>query len=84
MRKLLLLSILTLFYVSQLMAGTSGKISGLIIDSKSKEPLVGVTVMLTGTNIGASTDVEGYYVIQNVSPGTYTVKASYIGYAPAT
>ncbi|MDP3581755.1 MAG: TonB-dependent receptor, partial [Ignavibacteria bacterium] len=84
MRKLLLLSILTLFFITQLLAGTTGKISGLITDSKTKEPLVGVTVILTGTNIGASTDVEGYFVIQNVSPGTYTVKASYIGYAPAT
>ncbi len=84
MRKLLHLSILSLLFTAQLMAGTTGKISGLIIDSRTKEPLVGVSVMLTGTNIGASTDVEGYYVILNVQPGTYTVKASYIGYSPAT
>ncbi len=84
MRKFLLLTILTLFFASQLRAGTTGKISGTVIDSKTKEPLIGVNVVLQGTTLGASTDVEGYYVILNVSPGTYTVKATYIGYSPAT
>lgn len=84
MRKFLLLTILTLFFASQLRAGTTGKISGTVIDSKTKEPLIGVSVVLVGTNIGASTDVEGYFAILNVSPGTYTVKATYIGYSPRT
>lgn len=85
MRKFLLLTILTTFFASQLLAaGTTGKISGTVIDSKTKEPLIGVSVVLVGTNIGASTDVEGYYAILNVPPGTYTVKATYIGYSPRT
>ncbi len=84
MRKFLLLTILTLFFASQLRAGTTGKISGTVIDSKTKEPLIGVSVVLVGTNIGASTDIEGYFAILNVSPGTYTVKATYIGYSPRT
>ncbi len=84
MRKFLLLTILTLFFASQLLAGTTGKISGIVIDSKTKEPLIGVNVVLVGTNIGTSTDVDGYYVILNISPGTYTVKASYIGYSART
>jgi len=84
MRKFLLLTILTTFFASQLMAGTTGKISGTVTDSKTKEPLVGVNVVLQGTTLGASTDIEGYYVILNVPPGTYTVKASYIGYSLGT
>lgn len=84
MRKFLLLTILTMFFVSQLLAGTSGKISGTVIDSKTKEPLIGVNVVLQGTTLGASTGVDGYYVILNVQPGTYTVRASYIGYSART
>ncbi|MBM4170984.1 MAG: TonB-dependent receptor [Ignavibacteria bacterium] len=85
MRKFLLLTILTLLFASlNFAAGTTGKISGTIIDSQTKEPLIGVNVILMGTNLGASTDVDGYYVILNVPPGTYSVKASYIGYSPST
>lgn len=84
MRKLLLLSILTLYFASNIYAQTTGKISGTVVDSKTNEPLIGVSVMLQGTNIGASTNVEGYYVILNVPPGTYSVKASYVGYTSAT
>ncbi len=41
----------------------------------------GVNVLLVGTYLGAAADVEGYYSILNVSPGTYEVQASAIGYA---
>ncbi|MCL4551000.1 MAG: TonB-dependent receptor [Bacteroidetes bacterium] len=84
MRKFLLLTILSLFFTSLLHASTTGKISGTVIDSKTNEPLIGVSVLIEGTNQGASTNVDGYYVILNVSPGTYTLKATYIGYASAT
>ena len=83
MRKLVLLTILTTFLSIQLLAGTTGKISGTITDSKTREPLVGVSVTIEGTKVGAMTDIEGYYVILNVSPGTYNVKVTSIGYAPA-
>jgi hypothetical protein len=84
MRKFLLLKILTLILATHITAATTGKIAGTIIDSKTKEPLIGVNVMLEGTTIGASTDVDGYFAILNVQPGRYTVKASYIGYTTAT
>ncbi len=84
MRKSLLLTILTLLIASQLFAaGTTGKISGTVIDSRTNEPLIGVNVILMGTNLGASTDVDGYFALLNVPPGTYTVRASYIGYSPS-
>lgn len=62
-------------------AGTTGKIAGKIIDAKTKEPLVGVNVILVGTALGAVNDLEGSYYILNVPPGVYQVKASLIGYA---
>ncbi len=61
-------------------AGTTGKVVGTVTDADNGEPLPGVNVILEGTNMGAVTNADGYYVILNVPPGTYTIKASYIGY----
>ena len=62
------------------LAGTTGKIAGRILDAKSQEPLIGVNVILVGTNMGAATDQNGNYFIINIPPGKYEVKASLIGY----
>jgi len=64
-------------------AGTTGKIAGIVTDAQTGDPLPGVNVILEGTTMGAATDAEGYYVILNVPPGTYTVMASMIGYERA-
>ncbi len=65
-------------------AGTTGKVAGKVLDAQTGEPLVGVNVMLVGTTLGASSDIEGEYFILNIPPGTYTVKASAVGYSPVT
>ncbi len=57
-----------------------GKIFGKVTDSQTNEPLVGATVLLEGSTMGASTDINGNYVILNVPAGTYKVRATYIGY----
>ena len=62
-------------------AQTTGKIAGTITDATTGDKLVGVTVVVEGTNLGASSDINGYYVILNVSPGTYRLRASSVGYA---
>src|SRR5690606_19848821 len=46
----------------------TGKIAGTITDAESGETLVGVNVLIEGTTQGSVTDVDGYYVILNVSP----------------
>jgi len=61
-----------------------GKISGKVIDADTKEPLIGANIILLNTNLGAATDIEGNYFILNITPGTYNVKVSYVGYAPKT
>jgi outer membrane receptor protein involved in Fe transport len=57
-----------------------GKISGTIVDDRSKEPLPGVNILLEGTKLGAVSDFDGNFFILNVSPGTYTVSATLLGY----
>ena len=71
---------LLLILFQQSMAGTTGKIVGLITDADTGEPLAGVNVILENTALGASTDVDGIFVILNVPPGLYSINISYIGY----
>ena len=66
------------------LAGTTGKIAGVIKEVESGNPLPGVNVVIEGTTMGAATDLQGNYFIINVSPGNYNLKASIIGYTPET
>jgi len=61
-----------------------GKMSGKVLDADTKEPLIGANIILLNTNLGAATDIDGNYYILNITPGTYEVKVSYVGYAPKT
>lgn len=61
-------------------AQNTGKISGVVIDAETGEPLVGCNVLLVGTTLGASTDIEGSYFLLNVPPGKYELQASMVGY----
>ena len=58
----------------------SGIISGFISDSSSGEALIGANVFLKETGQGMATDLNGYYIIQNISPGSYTIMTSYVGF----
>nr|HQU73174.1 TonB-dependent receptor [Calditrichia bacterium] len=70
-----------LFLLSGLvLGGTTGKIAGQISDADTGEPLIGVNILLEGTTLGASTDVDGIFVILNIPPGVYNVQFSYLGY----
>ena len=62
-------------------SATTGKITGRVTDSETEEPLAGANVIVQGTSIGASANAEGYYTILNIPPGSYTVAATYVGYA---
>ncbi len=81
MRKLLIPILLLILCTSMsLYGGTTGKIAGVVTDGESKTPLPGANIIIEGTMMGAATDMEGNYYIINVPPGTYTVKASMMGY----
>jgi len=58
----------------------TGSISGEVRDAVTQQPLPGANVFVPGTTIGATSDDKGYYVIKNIAPGKYHVKASFIGY----
>jgi hypothetical protein len=58
----------------------TGRISGTIVDSKTGETLPGATVLVEGTQRGASADFDGKFAINNVPVGKVTLVVSYISY----
>ena len=64
-----------------LFSGTTGKVSGKIVNATTGESLISANVMLAGTGLGTTTDEDGYYSIINVSPGSYELQVDHIGYA---
>jgi len=70
--------------VSSSYGGTTGKISGKVIDKETNEPIIGANIVVLGTYYGAATDIEGYFFINNITPGKYSVKISAIGFHNVT
>lgn len=58
----------------------TGVICGTVTDAKFKDPLIGATVSIQGTTIGAITDIDGNFRLENLKPGKYTLVASYVSY----
>ena len=83
-RPLLFFFITFIFFPALVFAGTKGKIAGTVTDAETGKPLPAANVIIEGTTMGAAADKDGYYVILNVPPGTYTLKASMMGYAKVT
>ena len=74
---------LTLFFPISAFA-INGKISGIVKDADTNEPLPAVNIVLPGTVRGASTDMQGQFIIKDLPPGTYSVRVSRIGYRTIT
>ena len=77
-------SLLLSFILFNFSFAQSGKISGRVIVATTDEALPFVNVLILGTTQSAAADIDGYYVIIGVSPGTYSVKSFAIGYNSVT
>ena len=71
------------FLLYLLQAGTTGKISGRVVD-ENNQPLIGCNIIVKGTSYGAATNLAGEYFILNLPPGIYEISASMIGYGTVT
>ncbi|MFZ1290394.1 MAG: TonB-dependent receptor, partial [Melioribacteraceae bacterium] len=72
--------IILIFFQSLISAQNTGKIQGKVIDKNLKDALPGVNIIIEGTYYGAATDYNGNFVIEKITPGKYTVKATLIGF----
>jgi hypothetical protein len=66
------------------LAGTTGKVKGKVTDRETGEALPAANVTIVGTTLGAAADLNGEYIILNVPVGTYSLRATYIGYQAIT
>jgi hypothetical protein len=55
-------------------------VSGYVVDSTNGETLIGATVTVKGTKLGAVTNKRGYFIIQNVPAGLHVLRCSYVGF----
>jgi outer membrane receptor protein involved in Fe transport len=59
-------------------AASTGKISGTITHKDSGEPVIGASVLVVGTTSGASTDLDGFFQVLRMDPGSYTLRISHL------
>jgi len=73
-----------IFITTQIFAQSDGysTITGQVIDNETSAPIPHVNVIIEGTEIGASTNENGVFIIENVPPGNQTLQFSHINYIP--
>jgi len=78
--------ILAIFLISVsgwLYAESRGIITGRVLDSRNKEALIGANILILGTELGAATDEEGNFYIENIPVGIYRLEINFLGYETA-
>ena len=73
--------LLLLLLTGTVSAQNTGSIIGKLTDKEvNNEPLAFANVLIKGTTKGTTTDFDGLYEIPNLTPGTYTVVFTFLGY----
>ena len=81
LKTLLVKSALILLYqLNFSFSQNNGSVYGFVTDSSNGEALIGANVFITDLALGMATDVNGYYVLQEIAQGSYEVSVSYVGY----
>lgn len=75
---------IALFFSFHFAIAQTGTIRGFVYESGTGEPMSYTNVILKGTKIGVQTDINGYFSIPQVTPGTYTIWTTLIGYDTAS
>ncbi len=80
----MLLVLFLMFCISGSLFAQIGKIDGLVVDSETGEPVVGASVVVVGTTMGAAAGGDGYFSVINIRPGSYELRISAVGYTAKT
>ena len=81
--KFILLAFITLFFTCSLTAqNITQNVSGTVRDNITEEPLPGANIILMGSDpvVGTVTDVNGNFVLENISIGSVSLRISFMGY----
>ena len=71
--------ILITFFFNIMLFAQKGFISGLVLDTNA-EPMPGANISFKNRSIGTISDGDGKFMMENLSPGSYELVISYIGY----
>ena len=81
---------ITLVFIFAALSGLQGQVSnhgsleGKVVDAKTNEPLIGANIIILGTNLGTMSDLQGNFFLKKVPVGSYSIKATIIGYKSKT
>jgi outer membrane receptor for ferrienterochelin and colicin len=79
--KLFFQQTIALIFISvSVFAQSGGTLRGTIKDAKTKEDIIGATILVQGINKGAATDINGFFSFAKLPAGTYSLKISFVGY----
>ena len=57
----------------------TSKVTGRVYSETDGEPVIGASVLVMGTSLGANTDIEGKFTIENVPASATTLRVSFMG-----
>lgn len=72
------------FFIPFISTSQTGVLNGIVTDLKTNQPVIGANIILIGTDIGTSSDIDGKYKLEKLSPGIYNIQVSYLGYETIT
>ncbi len=75
--------ILLLIFIPVALFAQKATLKGKIVDAVSNEPLPFVNVIVSGTNTGTTTDLDGNFTLTGLAPGFIRIEASFVGYKQA-
>ena len=76
--------LLLFILINSIAFSQTGIIKGRVSNAINNEPIMFVNILLDGSERGVATDVDGFYEIDNLEPGLYDLKVSYLGYNDQT
>ena len=79
MKRKLMLLLACLFVGVGLATAQTQKVTGVVISEEDGQPVIGATVRVEGTDMGAITDVDGAFTLNNVPSSANTLIISFVG-----
>jgi hypothetical protein len=80
MRYLYLVLTVTILLTTNLYGQVKGGISGKIVDKMNQQPVIGAVIEVIGTGLKAGSDDNGFYYLESVTAGRYSLRFTSIGY----
>lgn len=80
MKNKLLVSLLFLFVGIASMTAQQTGVSGVVISGEDNQPVIGASVLVVGTTVGVTTDVDGKFRLDNLPASAKELQISFIGF----